>query len=183
LASLDEDGLEFDERCCTMSSPAVDDPDIAPKLDPAVPPEASRRSNRAARAGRLLLTAAHEHEAGAARAGGSIYGGRARARDGRRRERGTTATTGGDRPKQRGRKCRPFVPRAGGLLDAASGGGGPERSGGAVERRGMWRRLGLRSSARPETEAQAQHLPPLFPSVPLRFHCHSLPIFALPLLL
>lgn len=29
LASLDEDGLEFDERCCTMSSPAADDPDIA----------------------------------------------------------------------------------------------------------------------------------------------------------
>jgi len=68
LASLDEDGLEFDERCCTMSSPAVDDPDIAPKLDPAVPPEASRRSNRTARAGQLLLTAAREHETGAGKA-------------------------------------------------------------------------------------------------------------------
>lgn len=29
LASLDEDGLELDERCCTISSPAADDPDIA----------------------------------------------------------------------------------------------------------------------------------------------------------
>jgi hypothetical protein len=29
LASFDEDGLELDDRCCTISSPAADDPDIA----------------------------------------------------------------------------------------------------------------------------------------------------------
>jgi hypothetical protein len=29
LASFDEDGLELDDRCCTMSSPAADEPDIA----------------------------------------------------------------------------------------------------------------------------------------------------------
>jgi hypothetical protein len=29
FASFDEDGLELDDRCCTMSSPAADEPDIA----------------------------------------------------------------------------------------------------------------------------------------------------------
>jgi hypothetical protein len=71
LASLSEDGLEFDERCCTMSSPAADDPDIAAdcaQTGSGRAPEASRRSNRTARAGQLLLTAAREHDAGAAKA-------------------------------------------------------------------------------------------------------------------
>jgi hypothetical protein len=33
LASFDEDGLELDDRCCTMSSPAADEPDIATDCD------------------------------------------------------------------------------------------------------------------------------------------------------
>jgi hypothetical protein len=38
LASLDEDGLEFDERCCTMSSPAADESDISADCAPTGSP-------------------------------------------------------------------------------------------------------------------------------------------------
>uniref|UniRef100_A0A0A9D382 TLK2 n=1 Tax=Arundo donax TaxID=35708 RepID=A0A0A9D382_ARUDO len=56
LASLDEDGLEFDERCCTMSSPDADEPDIASDCSqtgspaPKLPEEATQT----ARASRFL---------------------------------------------------------------------------------------------------------------------------------
>lgn len=46
LASLDEDGLEFDERCCTMSSPAADIAAVCSQTGSGRAPEASRRSNR-----------------------------------------------------------------------------------------------------------------------------------------
>lgn len=130
LASLDEDGLEFDEKCCTTSSPAVDDPDITPKLDPAVAPEASRRSNRAARAGQLPLTAAREHGQGeladrsAVAAHGTGPGERGRAR-------GTNATAGRRPGKAARRQLPPLFPPAGGSLvaavDGGSGGDGSER--------------------------------------------------------
>jgi hypothetical protein len=94
-----------------MSSPAVDDPDIAPKLDPAVPPEASRRSNRAARAGRLLLTAAHEHEAGAAKESWRVDLWWSRSRTGRETAGAGNDCDHGRRPAKAARqKVPPFCP-------------------------------------------------------------------------
>lgn len=85
LASLDEDGLEFDERCCTMSSPAADIAAACSQTGSGRAPEASRRSNRR----RTSRSAAPPHRGCAStergrprRARGSIC--RGRARDGSR---------------------------------------------------------------------------------------------------
>jgi hypothetical protein len=46
LASLDEDGLEFDERCCAMFSPAADEPDISADWAPTGWPAQKKEPNR-----------------------------------------------------------------------------------------------------------------------------------------
>lgn len=74
LASFDEDGLELDDRCCTISSPAVDEPDIAADCArtgsraPKLPEEGTKTAGT-----RHFLSSSPAPRRACARAGRRIY--------------------------------------------------------------------------------------------------------------
>jgi len=61
LASFDEDGLELDDRCCTMSSPAADEPDIATDCEGtgSRAPKLPEQGTKTARARHFLCSSPH----------------------------------------------------------------------------------------------------------------------------
>jgi len=74
LASFDEDGLELDDRCCTISSPAADEPDIAADCAQAGSraPKLLEEGTETARARHFLSSSPH-HGARAHEPAGGIY--------------------------------------------------------------------------------------------------------------
>ena len=74
LASFDEDGLELDDRCCTISSPAADEPDIAADCARAGSraPKLLEEGTETARARHFLSSSPH-HGARAHEPAGGIY--------------------------------------------------------------------------------------------------------------
>jgi hypothetical protein len=105
LASFDEEGLELDDRCCTISSPAADEPDIATDCARAGSraPKLLEEGTKTARARHFLSSS--PHDGARSRAGGrDLSQNPSRTCHGRRRSEADAASgmlrAGGDRPRR-----------------------------------------------------------------------------------